>query len=167
MIIGSFAVVFVLFFVIIICTLARAPIAARIAETPEEIPVASTRLSVTLFHVAMLSMSLYLMLVVGTQVLYGVTDTATVVVPLVGALFFTAGYLQARCLSRFMGRSAYRGWAGGPQDETEELFAAAFRERAWILAVAIVPPVLVLAARVVVFGVLGTPADLPAGAGWG
>lgn len=167
MIIGSFAILFVLFFVIIICTLARAPIAARIAGTPEEIPVVSTRLSVTLFHIAMLSMSLYLMLVVGTQVLYGVTDTETVVVPFGGALFFTAGYLQARCLSRFMGRSAYRGWAGGPKDETEELFAAAFRERAWILAVAIAPPVLVLVTRVVAFGTLGTPADLPAGAGWG
>lgn len=166
MIIGSFAVVFVLFFVIIICTVARAPLAARIAGTPEEIPVVSTRLSVTLFHIAMLSMSLFLMVAVGTQVLYGVTDTETVVVPAVGALFFTVGYLQARYLSRYMGRSAYRGWAGGPQDETEELFAAAFRDRAWILAVAIAPPLLVLAARVVAVGVLGTPADLPPGAGW-
>lgn len=166
MIISSFAVVFVLFFVIVIATVARAPIAARLAGTTEEIPVVSTRLAVTLFHVAMLAMSLFLMVAVGTQILYGVTDTETVVVPAVGAGFFTIGYLQARYLSRFMGRSAFRGWVGGPKDETEDLFAAAFRERSWILAVAILPPLLVLLARVVAFGVLGTPEDLPAGAGW-
>ncbi|MFI7744347.1 hypothetical protein ACH9D4_15660 [Kocuria sp. HR5S1] len=166
-IIGSFAVVFVLFFVVIIATLARAPIAARIAGTPEEIPVVSARLAVTLFHVAMLAMSLFLMIAVGTQVLYGVTDTETVVVPAVGAAFFTVGYVSARHFSEHSGRLSHRQWVGGPDGETAELFARAYRERAWVVGLAIFPPLLVLLVRVVAVGVLGTPADLPAGADWG
>ncbi|MFI7581300.1 hypothetical protein [Kocuria kalidii] len=166
MVIGSFAVVFVLFFVIIIATLARAPIATRIAGSPEEIPVVSTRLSVTLFHVAMLAMSLFLMIAVGTQVLYGVTGTETVVVPAVGAAFFAYGYVLARYFSQYAGKLSYRQWVGGADGETEELFARAYRERAWVVGLAIIPPLLVLVARVVAVGVLGTPADLPAGADW-
>jgi hypothetical protein len=165
-IIGSFAVVFALFLVVIIVTLARASIAARVAGTPEEIPVVSTRLSVTLFHVAMLAMSLFLMIAVGTQVLYGVTDPETVVVPAVGAAFFTVGYFSARYFSEHSGQLSHRQWVGGPDGETAELFARAYRERAWIVGLAIVPPLLVLVARVIAFGVLGTPADLPAGADW-
>lgn len=166
MIIGSFAVVFALFLVVVIATLARTPIAARIAGTPEEIPVVSTRLSVTLFHVAMLAMSLFLMIAVGTQVLYGVTDTQTVVVPAVGAAFFGYGYVLARYFSHYAGRLSYRQWVGGPDGETAELFARAYRERAWVVGLAVVPPLLVLVARVIAVGVLGTPADLPAGADW-
>ncbi|MEX5256670.1 hypothetical protein [Kocuria arenosa] len=164
MIIGSFAVVFALFLVVIIATLARASIAARIAGTPEEIPVVSTRLSVTLFHIAMLAMSLFLMIAVGTQVLYGITDTETVVVPAVGAAFFTVGYVSARYFSEHSGRFSHHQWVGGPDGETAELFARAYRERAWIVGLAIVPPLMVLVARVIAFGVLGTPADLPVGA---
>ncbi|MFF0989118.1 hypothetical protein [Kocuria nitroreducens] len=166
MIIGSFAVVFVIFFVTIIATLARAPIATRIAGAPEDIPVVSTRLSVTLFHVAMLTMSLLLMIAVGTQVLYGVTDTQTVVVPAVGAAFFAYAYVLARYFSRYSGRLSYRQWVGGADGETAELFAQAYRERAWIVGLAIIPPLLVLVARVLAVGALGTPADLPAGADW-
>lgn len=165
-IIGSFAVVFVLFLVVTIATLARAPIAARIAKAPEDIPVVSTRLSVTLFHVAMLAMSLFLMIAVGTQVLYGVTDSETVIVPAVGALFFAYGYTLARYRSEYAGRLSYRQWVGGADGETPELFARAYRERAWVVGLAVIPPLLVLVARVVAVGVLGTPADLPAGADW-
>jgi hypothetical protein len=35
-----------------------------------------------------------------------------------------------------------------------------------VVGPAVVPPLLVLLARVVAFGVLGTPADMPADAGW-
>lgn len=63
-----------------------------------------------------------------------------------------------------------RGHAGDPlrrpaRGETAELSARAYLERAWGVGLAVVPPLLVLVARVVAVGVLGTPADLPAGTG--
>lgn len=163
---GSFAVVFVLFVVIVIATLARAPIAARLAGAPEEIPVVSTRLAVTLFHSGMLALSLYLMVAMGTEVLYGAWGTETLIPLVGGALFFTYAYVLARYRSDYAGRLSHRQWAGGADGETPELFARAYRERAWVVGLAIIPPLLVLVARVVAFGVLGTPADMPADAGW-
>ena len=85
---------------------------------------------------------------------------------MVGALFFTYAYLQARNRSGYLARLAHRQWIGGADGETKEIYAAVFRARAWILGAAVLPPVLVLLLRLFLFGALGTVEEIPTGMRW-
>lgn len=150
----------------VVLTLLRAPVAARLAASPEDVPRVAADLAVTSFHIAVLAMSLFLALVSGVGVLYANPDAETVVAPVVGALFFTYAYLQARYRSGYLARLAHRQWIGGADGETKEIYAAVFRARAWILGAAVLPPVLVLLLRLFLFGALGTVEEIPTGMRW-
>jgi hypothetical protein len=150
----------------VVLTLLRAPVAARLAASPGDVPRVAADLAVTSFHIAVLAMSLFLALVSGVGVLYANPDAETVVAPLVGGLFFTYAYLQARYRSGYLARLAHRQWIGAADGETEEIYAVVFRARAWILGAAVLPPVVVLLLRLFLFGALGTVDEIPTGMRW-
>ena len=150
----------------VVLTLARAPVAARLAKTPQDVPRVAVSLAVTSFHLAMVAMSLFLTFITTVQVLYADPNPMVVIAPILGMMFFTYGYLMARYRSQYMGRLSHQQWIGGAAGETAELYAQAYRERAWIVGWAVAPLVLVLIARLVFFGALGTVNEMPAGMHW-
>jgi len=150
----------------VVLTLLRAPLAVRLAKTPQEIPRVAVSVAVTSFHLAMVGMSLFLAFVTTVQVLYADPDPMVYLAPIVGALFLAYGYLMARYRSDYLGRLSHRQWVGGAEGETVELYAQAYRERAWIIGIAIIPLVLVLIGRLFLFGAAGTVEEMPAGMHW-
>ena len=150
----------------VVLTLARAPVAARLAKTPEDVPRVAVSLAVTSFHLSMVAMSLFLTFITTVQVLYADPDPTVVIAPILGALFFAYGYLMARFRSQYLGRLSHRQWVGGAAGETAELYAQVYRERAWIVSWAVAPLILVLIARLVFFGAPGIVDEMPAGMHW-
>ena len=148
----------------IVLTLARRPIAARLAPTPQEIPKVAASLAVTSFHVAILAMSVVFTVMLMLQVLYANPSRETDIGPVVALVLFAVFYAQARYLPEKMAHSVHRGWRiGAAPGETAEIYAAVFRARSWILALGLIGPVLVLLARVFFFGALGDVEQMPAG----
>lgn len=147
----------------VVLTLARAPVAARLARTPEDVPPVAISLAVTSFHLTMVAMSLFLAFMTTVQVLYADPDPIVYIAPVLGTLFFTYAYLMARYRSQYMGRLSHQQWVGGAAGETAELYAQVYRQRAWILGWAVAPLILVLIARLVFFGALGTVDEMPPG----
>src|SRR3712207_1845274 len=86
----------------VVLTLLRAPLAVRLAKTPQEIPRVAVSVAVTSFHLAMVGMSLFLAFVTTVQVLYADPDPMVYLAPIVGALFLAYGYLMARYRSEYL-----------------------------------------------------------------
>ncbi|MFI7744746.1 hypothetical protein [Kocuria rhizosphaericola] len=148
----------------IVLTLARRPIAARLASDPRETPRVAASLAVTSFHVAILSMSAVFTVMLMTQVLYANPSTFATVAPVGALVVFAVFYAQSRYMSEKMAHSVHRGWRiGAAPGETAEIYAEVFRARSWILALGLIGPVLVLLARVFFFGALGDVGQMPAG----
>lgn len=148
----------------IVLTLARRPIAARLASDPQETPKVAVALAVTSFHVAILAMSVVFTVMLMLQVLYANPSRVTSVGPVVALVLFAAFYAQARFMSEKMADQAHRGWRiGAARGETAEIYAEVFRARSWILALGLVGPVLVLLALVFFFGALGDVGQMPSG----
>ncbi|GAA1749857.1 hypothetical protein [Kocuria aegyptia] len=149
----------------IVLTLARRPIAARLASGPQEAPKVAASLAVTSFHVAILAMSVVFTVMLMTQVLHvsqpvGLRHVAPVAALVVCAVF----YAQARFMAEKTADQAHRDRRiGAARGETAEIYAEMFRARSWILALGLIGPVLVLLVRVFFFGVLGDVGQMPAG----
>ncbi|MGQ1798082.1 hypothetical protein ACT4S5_13230 [Kocuria oceani] len=162
-----FAVMAPLFLVVtanIVLTLARRPIAARLASSTEERPTVAVSLAVTSFHVAILAMSLAFTVMLMIQVLYANPSTFATSAPVGALAVFAVSYAQARFMSDKMARSVHRSWRiGADPGETVEIYAEVFRARSCILALGLIGPMLVLLARVAFFGALGDVGQMPAG----
>lgn len=150
----------------VVLTLARAPVAARLAKTPDDVPRVAVSLAVTSFHLAMVAASLFLAFITTVQVLYADPDPTVVIAPILGTSFFAYAYFMARYRSHYLGRLSHQQWGGAAAGETAELYAQAYRERAWIVSCAVAPLIVVLIARLLFFGALGTVDEMPAGMHW-
>jgi hypothetical protein len=157
-------VLFVVVGVNIVLTLGRGQIAPRLAAGPQEVPRVSTSLAVTSFHIAIAGMSVLFTVMLAYQVLYANSSVVTDFGPVVALALFAAFWAQARYFSGAMARQVHRGWRIGAADgETVQLWEETFRARSWILALGMIGPVLVLLARVFLYGALGTVEEMPAG----
>jgi hypothetical protein len=140
----------------------RRRIAARFADGPEDTARLATTLTTTAFFGVFVVFSTIMSLFIGQQVLYAASGPVTIIFPVFLLLVFGGAYVQARYFPSGISRQMSASWRwGGAEEETPELWEAAFRARSWILALGVIPPLLVLLARLFAYGALGDQGDLP------